>query len=70
MDANIFFSLSCSFGGTFNISTANDSNVTVWSIEFSKPICHSSRSIIVTTGIIGPNLTPLYFRPQSIPHLQ
>ena len=35
-----------------------------------KPICHSSQSVIVTTGIICPHLKPLYFRPQSIPRLQ
>ena len=39
-------------------------------MEFSKPICHSSQSVIVTTGIIYINLKPLYFRPQSIPRLQ
>ena len=39
-------------------------------IELSKPICHSSQSVIVTSGIIFPHLKPLYFRPQSIPRLQ
>ena len=34
-------------------------------MELSKPICHSSQSIIVTTGIICPHLKPLFFRPQS-----
>ena len=39
-------------------------------MELSKPICHSSQSVIVTTGILCSHLQSLYFRPQSIPHLK
>ena len=39
-------------------------------MELSKPVCHSSQSVIVTTGIICPHLKPLYCRRQSKPFLQ
>ena len=39
-------------------------NISFSYMELSKLICHTSQSIIVTTGIFCPHLKPLYFRLQ------